>query len=834
MKKALIISAIALVLAGSVIAGVLIFLGGKESSPVENTLREVFPALSYLGEITEEGGRLDLSADISSDISKTIKGKPLEVDISIIGNDKESSVLGTLGSGDDRFDILYYATPDEISIYSERFYDGGFKVSKDTLMEDLEGSVFAPDSGSKYALDAETFEEIKKGIEQLSDSAKGEELISKAIENIIKKTEDSFDVKAKKETVEVKGSSFKADMVEISADGKTLFALAEAIRDEWNENTELREYLEENLTVNASGKPLDIEESLDELVDKTRDIAKDNDLSITMRLAVKGEYMVAFSVEGELFVDKTPVRFELSVDFSEDPSKTPDMDARLSVTLDGEELISSYFSIENGMLGEEKLIEIDAEFVMNVKNGVNTVHSGFSIETDTTVSSAGDYSFGGTVFGISGIGELKGESYVKLLSAEMKGNTRIENDGFSVSLNKIVVHSYQRDIPIEELALDSSVFELRGCKGKFDAVRPDENKLTPFFEITEAELDGLAETLSENFQKGADSINSTIGYNVFEKAPELEFLGYVDEKANSGYLFYAVDRQTKRLFVYSDKKIRAYDAITLEPLGSIDVYEIISAMDADGGRLVFAYDSPSDPYIYVYNAETLKKESSVYLRKDTGEHIIDEISSLFVRGDKVFFYDGIWTYVADLSTNDFVQAINEEEPWNTIVSFPLIAMDRENGKVFLAETRAYTCSLHVLDLETNQLRMVVKNIGSDLSSHDVSFTGSLVRVKRSYYDAEGNRLKTSAFFKENGLDKVVFKDDGFQLSIEGVNINGSNIYNYYIYNSDGVGDMAPLGVDGVTNVMRTGEDTFIFFSGSAGEATFTAWRLGDYYRMSLD
>ena len=58
-----------LILAGSVIAGVLIFLGGKESSPVENTLREVFPALSYLGEITEEGGRLDLSADISSDIS---------------------------------------------------------------------------------------------------------------------------------------------------------------------------------------------------------------------------------------------------------------------------------------------------------------------------------------------------------------------------------------------------------------------------------------------------------------------------------------------------------------------------------------------------------------------------------------------------------------------------------------------------------------------------------------------------------------------------------------------------------------------------------------------
>lgn len=834
MKKALIISVIALILAGSVIAGVLIFSGKKDMSPIENTLREVFPALSYLGDLAENGGELRLSADISSDISKTIEGAPLEVDLSIIGNDKEGSILGTLGSGDDRFDILCYTTSDEISLYSERFYDGGFKVSIDTLIEDLESSVFAPDSASKYALDAETFEEIKSYIEQLSDSAKGEEIIKKATENILKKVEDSFEVKTKKDTVEVGGSSFKADVAEVTADGKTVLALAEAVRDEWKENAELREYLEKNLTATDSSETLNIEESLDDLVEKARDIAKENDLSITFRLAVKGKYLVAFSAEGEFSVDKLPVRFDLSVEFSEDPSKDPDMDARISVTVDGDELITSYVSIENGVLGDEKHIELNTEFVMNIKNGDNTVHSGFCFESDTTVASSGEYAFGGTLFGISGVGELKGESYVKMLTAEIKGKNIIEKDGFSVSVNEIGVNSYQYDIQIEELTLDSSVFELSGRKGKFDAIRPDEDKLTPFFAITEAELDALSETITNNFQKGADSINSTIGYNVFEKAPELEFLGDVDEGVSSGYLRYAVDRQTQRLFVYGDKEIRVYDALTLEPLGSIDVYEIISAMDADGGRLVFAYDSSSDPYLYVYNAETLKKESSIYLRNNTEEHFVNEVSSIFVRGDKVFFYDDIWTYVADLSTNGFVQAINEEEPWNTSVTFPLIAMDRENGKVFLVETKAVPCRLHVLDMETNQLRVVVKNVGSRLDSHDISFTGSSVRVNRTYYDAEGNKLKTSAFFREHGLDKVIFKDDGFQLSIEGETINGSNIYNYYIYNGDGVCDMAPLGVDGVTNVIRTGEDTFIFFSGNAAAATFTAWHLDGYYRMSLD
>ena len=188
-------------------------------------------------------------------------------------------------------------------------------------------------------------------------------------------------------------------------------------------------------------------------------------------------------------------------------------------------------------------------------------------------------------------------------------------------------------------------------------------------------------------------------------------------------------------------------------------------------------------------------------------------------------------HTADLTTGKFVRVIPSDDVIDHLDQ-PDVFFDRENGKVFLVEKKASPCNLHVYDFETGELRMVRKNIGSRLESYDIDFTGSCVRIKGgSYYDAEGERVTSTDFFYEGKtIISVVYKDSGFQLSIEAVD-SGNMVFMPMIYNADGVRNLGPIGLDGVDKVIRTGDDTFLFINSEYNY--IMSFRLVGYMRLSL-
>lgn len=838
MKKIIIIIA-ALVLAVAIGVGAFFVIGrivGKDAtSPLENTMAEVFPEISRLGSFMMEEGELRLDAALSSDISKDIKGSPLELSLSFIGGDGEGSVLGTFGSGDDLFDLLCYLTPEEIVLYSERLSDSGLGIKTETLAEDMDASVFAPGSGSEYELDKETFDAVKENLVDLMDrlfgSSEKPRVLEEALGRIAEEVKDSFKVEEKKEELRLGGETVKVKVTYVTADGETMEALADALVSEWEGNEELRDYVNKNFVVTNGATAPDADDLIYDIEDLFYKAADDEDMSIVFSFAVNGKYLVALDVEANMKIEGVDTDIDLSVDFSADPSKDPDMDAELSININGKGTTSGKFVIDS----EENRKTLELSFMQSVESMNGPLNTGFELSAETDVAEGGDYTMEAELIGISCLGDIDEDDRIKLLSATMKGRTEIKKDGFSLSVTGLRVDSYEQGFSINELDLNKSVFTLTGRSGIFDGRRPDMGKVRPLFSLTEADMDALGEKIMADFEEGAASVNSTIGYDLFESAPELELISETDIDVSYYNTMMAFDNKTGRLFVANeDRKLRIYDGITLAPLGEIALKSTLAAMDADSGRLIFAYDDEDDPYIYVYNAETLESERSIYLRDITENYRIDKLVCVFAKGDKLFFLPDDstpWVHTADLTTGKFIRVIPSDDVIDHL-NRPEVFFDRENGKVFLVEKRTSPCNLHVYDFETGELRMVRKNIGSRLESYDIDFTGSCVRIKGgSYYDAEGERVTSTDFFYEGKtIISVVYKDSGFQLSIEALTPDNI-VFMPMICNGDGVRSLGMLGLDGVDKVIRTGSDTFVFIN---SEANFMmSCRLVGKMRLSL-
>ena len=111
-----------------------------------------------------------------------------------------------------------------------------YDINYDTIKEKLASSIFAPDSGSMYALDDSDYETFLELAAQIDSVIRGEEKSGPEYENIIKAyfdehppvTEENTDVTINGETVQ--GNVFRYDIPK-----EQLYELAEKLADEYLE-----------------------------------------------------------------------------------------------------------------------------------------------------------------------------------------------------------------------------------------------------------------------------------------------------------------------------------------------------------------------------------------------------------------------------------------------------------------------------------------------------------------------------------------------------------------------------------------------------------------------
>ena len=244
----------ALIIASAIIAGIL-FIPLMTTPHWENTFNEIFlniDELQKFSEATSEGINIDLSAEIDSETAGLMKDLNLKLSVAsqIHDQKKKGSVTLSLGGASRSIALLI--------IYDEEtaalgFYELSENAANDNISyvsfprkgiaEEFKTSVFAPDSGSEYALEREVFNEIVSALEafESADSGTNTESINSSVENIVKQIAELLQPK---NSVSFDASSFslrKQVSVEMTADD--IRAIIDVIIKEAEANPDLSSLL---------------------------------------------------------------------------------------------------------------------------------------------------------------------------------------------------------------------------------------------------------------------------------------------------------------------------------------------------------------------------------------------------------------------------------------------------------------------------------------------------------------------------------------------------------------------------------------------------------------
>ena len=245
------------------------------STPTNNTLLAVFDSSGLFKRMEDKGGKVRFRANVASDIVEKFGEKTLKFEVISRGSKENSEVLLSMGEGS-RLDIVLSGDEHGLEIGSNSLLgQKRYAFRRDNIREELSKSVFAPDSGTKYALPQDAYDALITALEQDSeDEASIDAAISRAVDNIFAVIEENAKVEKNKETVELIDGATGVTVYTCTLQEDMLPKLAEAVRKEWKENDKLREYIKDLMPKEQLGDDGEIQ-TADELI---KQLAQQNEV----------------------------------------------------------------------------------------------------------------------------------------------------------------------------------------------------------------------------------------------------------------------------------------------------------------------------------------------------------------------------------------------------------------------------------------------------------------------------------------------------------------------------------------------------------------------------
>ena len=142
-----------------------------------------------------------------------------------------------------------YLSKDEIYVYESNILGNSYGAKFSDLADDLASSIFAADSGSKYAMSKETYENVMKALEQ-SDAYKSMEkdankLAKDVVDDIWKIVIDNATVESENTDVRIGGEKTKARVITISIDYRQAEEITRSVYEYLSESDDIIDFLEE-------------------------------------------------------------------------------------------------------------------------------------------------------------------------------------------------------------------------------------------------------------------------------------------------------------------------------------------------------------------------------------------------------------------------------------------------------------------------------------------------------------------------------------------------------------------------------------------------------------
>lgn len=360
--------------------------------------------------------------------------------------------------GEDNGSLSLTASEQALTVESN-FLDKAYGLALPTLAENLEKSIFAPNSGSAYALDEETYNEILAYLsgEMLAEAAalsgglnEGIDELSTAMEplvalftQLVEQAQEYLVYQTRKTNVTINGTDYAVSQISVSADVESLTKVCNALLDGFESDTAVQssvatlidQFAELEEGVSGQDYVNTILESMPELRTEVAELVEESEFALTVNACVLDDEA------------STPVKFGLDVSADGDTVSlaflmSPEMDYfRLEAT-DGYSTEALEFTIAfaDATIFQLDVLE-DEEVEMRYQLSFDDSAFAFAItenyeyydsETDSWYSEpysttlAGTYAIGEDFFTLT-ISEIDGEDLGGTLSLNLRSN-----DSFTV------------------------------------------------------------------------------------------------------------------------------------------------------------------------------------------------------------------------------------------------------------------------------------------------------------------------------------------------------------------------------------------------------------------
>ena len=559
------------VLAATITAGALFFpiIKGDQWS---NTADRVFFDSADLAVFTEalsEGSQTKLSVALDSELTGLLNDVNLKLTAS--GKTECGEVTLSLqgGSSELLLSIIYSEESIAMAVYDPALKADGIRylsLPRKGIAEEFKESLFAPDSGSDYALDEAVYNELLTILESVDsaeqelDREKLQESIDRITEEIAKILEPSVSIRF------AEGKLALCQDVSITVTQNDLAKIIDAVIAEAEANETLAEWLESMLGQTVGG-----EKDLIELLRSAKDELPEGE--IVVEWTTEGSYVKQFRLAHE----DTDDAFEVILDFiyGEETDR-----AELTLTESGKE--STRITYERTE-SDEKLtctlsVDIEGETVESTAD-YDRESGALTITAKSSDSPESYFELGGNCKYSAAQGELS------LSFNSLKIGTAERIDGFEVAV-EISKHGDEIAIPSAESLLDMTGEELTAY---IEALpyQTAKNIVTKLFgEGTLEQYMSADGKFLFNTSQYTDAINLYANlYSVYLSDPEPIRADYIYVELPGIYMLLEYDSRQNMIFynfayTMTDELAGRYHPVVVDSEGRLKVHNIKSTYTA--------------------------------------------------------------------------------------------------------------------------------------------------------------------------------------------------------------------------------------------------------------
>lgn len=757
-KKAAIIASVCVILVSCALLVCMALGLFTPKQPWEKTLEAVFPSISILNDMETQGGRVAVDVAVGSDWSDRVKNTPLQLHAEAALGRGGVGFSGSFGSKHHAIDLGMIVDANGAQIYSDRLLDGGYSFAFEGLMDAIDASIFAPDSGTDYALTEEIYDALEEFIDSLDDPEKDVmtfDATLAVLERMAKEVMKTAEVTHQNMTLALIDADAKSKVSIITVNASALVAIRDILLDEWKNNPEFYKeiydafeaYLQ-NVITDEGGQELDVDAFMDEVYEQLKasldeyvEMAEQNDFRLQITYGTHAGYLVYLSVD---------VRMELETGTK---GKKETTGATLNWTFTSRpDKDASYDIVLVTYVGSER----DKPLIITYRQEKER----FTFTVDTEVS-----------------------------DITVKGKYASEAKKYALTIENISWTSYGETV--FEMTYSSISFTVERGNQRIRRKSTDRE----LFSMTVEDMDALGEKLEQEIDEFKDDVNAELGFDLIYDVVKQNTKGVISVAGYKAIYDYAYDPQSGHVFIatYEDSQfyIEMHDLKTQKRLRRIRVNDQVT-LDADNGYFAYALLGDMDFTITVLNADTFQLIHEVHLKgmpSITDNHLYGR--DLYVDGDTLICLAGIWNcqmIFVDIPTQDLISM-------SPVYYDASIALDRDNHLVGIKDKGGEQCRFAVYDSLSGEHRYDGKKT-TTYDAEDLRFDGSSFACFGYHFMPDGQYYNTHSMILDRKLEDreatfgaLVYKDDDILVTLESDEYN--RLYTMF-YELKGKKESAPV------------------------------------------